>query len=251
MMSPRRAFGLALKALGAADPSVVALDADVKNSTYALDFAETYPDRYFEARIAEQNMILAAAGLSSGGMVPFASTFGRFLERALDQIEMAIVGGANIKLVGTHVGVTLASDGPSQMALADITFMRAFLHSTDHRGNPAITVPDYVERISERSLRPVGRRDGAVQVTGHNVSPERVAQTLQTVEGVVDAAVRLHANGRLKAFIVLKEDYDPAQLSSRIEQAMVIYLADHERPKSFRFGPALPRNAMGKLEDWP
>jgi acyl-coenzyme A synthetase/AMP-(fatty) acid ligase len=71
------------------------------------------------------------------------------------------------------------------------------------------------------------------------------------VEGVVDAAVRLHANGRLKAFIVLKEDYDPAQLSSRIEQAMVIYLADHERPKSFRFGPALPRNAMGKLEDWP
>jgi transketolase len=140
MMSPRRAFGLALKALGAADPSVVALDADVKNSTYALDFAEAYPDRYFEARIAEQNMISAAAGLSSGGMVPFASTFGRFLERAFDQIEMAIVGGANIKLVGTHVGVTLASDGPSQMALADITFMRAFSHSTDHRGNPAITV---------------------------------------------------------------------------------------------------------------
>lgn len=140
MMSPRRAFGLALKALGAADPSVVALDADVKNSTYALDFAEAYPDRYFEARIAEQNMISAAAGLSSGGMLPFASTFGRFLERAFDQIEMAIVGGANIKLVGTHVGVTLASDGPSQMALADITFMRAFSHSTDHRGNPAITV---------------------------------------------------------------------------------------------------------------
>jgi acyl-coenzyme A synthetase/AMP-(fatty) acid ligase len=112
-------------------------------------------------------------------------------------------------------------------------------------------LPDYVERISERSLRPVGRRDGAVQVAGHNVSPERVARTLQTVEGVVDAAVRLHANGRLKAFVVLEEDCDAAQLSSRIEQAMVIHLADHERPKSFRFGPALPRNAMEKLEDWP
>jgi transketolase len=140
MMSPRRAFGLALKALGAADQNVVALDADVKNSTYALDFAEAYPDRYFEARIAEQNMISAAAGLSSGGMIPFASTFGRFLERAFDQIEMAIIGGANLKLVGTHAGVTLASDGPSQMALADVAFMRAFAHSTDCRGNPAITI---------------------------------------------------------------------------------------------------------------
>lgn len=76
-MSPRRAYGLALKALGAARPRVVALDADVKNSTYAQDFVQAYPDRYFEARIAEQNMVSVAAGLSSGGKIPFASTFGR------------------------------------------------------------------------------------------------------------------------------------------------------------------------------
>ncbi|WP_424629630.1 transketolase [Bradyrhizobium sp. SYSU BS000235] len=152
VLSPRRAFGLALEALGAAYPNVAALDADVKNSTYALDFAEAYPDRYFEARIAEQNMISVAAGLSSGGMIPFASTFGRFLERAFDQIEMAIVGGANLKLVGTHVGVTLASDGPSQMALADIAFMRAFAHSTDHRGNPAVTVLTPSDAVSTYSL---------------------------------------------------------------------------------------------------
>ena len=139
-VSPRRAYGLALKALGAANPQVVALDADVKNSTYADAFAKAYPERYFEARIAEQNMVSAAAGLASGGKVPFASTFGRFLERAFDQIEMAIVGGAEIKLVGSHVGVTLASDGPSQMALADVAFMRAFSHVTDRRGRPAITV---------------------------------------------------------------------------------------------------------------
>jgi transketolase len=151
-MSPRRAFGLALKALGAADPSVVALDADVKNSTYALDFAKAYPDRYFEARIAEQNMISAAAGMASGGMIPFASTFGRFLERAFDQIEMAIVGGANLKLIGTHVGVTLASDGPSQMALADISFMRSFAHSVDSRGNPAITVLTPSDAVSAYAL---------------------------------------------------------------------------------------------------
>ena len=152
MMSPRRAFGLALKALGSADPTVMALDADVKNSTYALDFAEAFPDRYFEARIAEQNMISAAAGMSSGGMLAFASTFGRFLERAFDQIEMAIVGGANLKLVGTHVGVTLASDGPSQMALADVSFMRAFAHSTDSRGNPAITVLTPSDAVSAYGL---------------------------------------------------------------------------------------------------
>jgi transketolase len=140
VLSPRRAYGLALKALGAANPAVVALDADVKNSTYALDFALAFPDRYFEARIAEQNMVSAAAGLSSAGKLAFVSTFGRFLERACDQIEMALIGGANLKLDGSHVGVTLAADGPSQMALADVAFMRAFTHVRDHRGNPALTV---------------------------------------------------------------------------------------------------------------
>ena len=140
MIAPRRAYGVALKALGDADPAVVALDADVKNSTYAQDFALAFPDRFFEARIAEQNMVSVAAGLSSGGKIPFASTFGRFLERAFDQVEMGVIGGANLKLVGSHVGVTLASDGPSQMALADVAFLRAFAHVRDARGNPAITV---------------------------------------------------------------------------------------------------------------
>jgi transketolase len=97
-------------------------------------------------------MISAAAGLASGGKVAFASTFGRFLERAFDQIEMAIIGGANLKLVGTHVGVTLASDGPSQMALADMSFMRAFAHIQDSRGNPAITVLTPSDAVSAYAL---------------------------------------------------------------------------------------------------
>jgi len=150
--APRRAYGLALKALGAANPRVVALDADVKNSTYALDFAQAYPDRYFEARIAEQNMVSAAAGLASGRKIPFVSTFGRFLERAFDQIEMAIIGGADIKLVGSHVGVTLASDGPSQMALADVAFARTFAHVRDARGNPALTVLTPSDAVSAYNL---------------------------------------------------------------------------------------------------
>jgi transketolase len=152
VLSPRRAYGLALKALGAANPAVVALDADVKNSTYALEFALAFPDRYFEARIAEQNMVSAAVGLWSGRKLPFVSTFGRFLERACDQIEMALISGANLKLDGSHVGVTLAADGPSQMALADVAFMRTFAHVRDHRGNPALTVLTPSDAISAYAL---------------------------------------------------------------------------------------------------
>ncbi len=152
-LSPRRAYGLALMALGAADPRVVALDADVKNSTYALEFAKAHPDRYFEARIAEQNMISAAAGLSAGGKVPFVSTFGRFLERGFDQIEMAIIGGANLKLVGTHVGVTLAADGPSQNGAGGRgVYIAAFAHVRDSRGNPAATVLTPGDAVSAYQL---------------------------------------------------------------------------------------------------
>lgn len=118
------------------------------------------------------------------------------------------------------------------------------------RAGRSCDLPDHIERVGERAVRPIGRRDGAVQVAGHNVWPERVARTLRTVDGIADAAVRLHANGRLKAFVVLDRDRAPAEVSAKIEQAVVTHLTDPERPKSFRFGPALPRNAMGKLEDW-
>ena len=151
-LSPRRAYGLALKALGAANPRIVALDGDVKNSTYAEDFAKAHPERYFEGRIAEQNMVSAAAGLAAAGKIAFASTFGRFMERAFDQVEMAIISGLPIKLVGTHIGVTLAADGPSQMALADVGFMRALAHTDDYRGNPAMTVLTPSDAVSAYNL---------------------------------------------------------------------------------------------------
>jgi transketolase len=151
-LSPRRAYGLALKALGSANARVVALDGDVKNSTYAEDFAKAFPERYFEGRIAEQNMVSAAAGLSAAGKIAFVSTFGRFMERAFDEIEMAVIGGLPIKLVGTHVGVTLAADGPSQMALADVAFMRALAHADDYRGNAAMTVLTPSDPVSAYNL---------------------------------------------------------------------------------------------------
>jgi transketolase len=151
-LSPRRAYGMALKALGDADPGIVALDGDVKNSTYAEYFANAHPHHYFEGRIAEQNMVSTAAGLAAAGKIPFVSTFGRFMERAFDQVEMAVIGGANIKLVGTHVGVTLAADGPSQMALGDVAFMRAIAHAKDHRNNPAMTVLTPSDAVSAYNM---------------------------------------------------------------------------------------------------
>ena len=139
MLSTRRAYGAALNVMGA-DDRIVALDGDVKNSTFALWFATNHPDRYFEARIAEQNMVSAAVGLAAAGKVPFVSSFGKFLTRAYDQIEMAAISSANIKLSGSHCGVSLAADGPSQMALSDLGFFRGLAHSHRSDGDPACRI---------------------------------------------------------------------------------------------------------------
>ena len=111
--------------IGAVDPRIVALDGDTKNSTFSERFLKSYPDRFFEGFIAEQNMVGTAVGLASRGKVPFASTFACFLERACDQIRMGAISMANIKLVGSHAGVSIGEDGPSQMALEDIAMFRA------------------------------------------------------------------------------------------------------------------------------
>jgi transketolase len=135
----RRAYGAALLSIGA-DPRIVATDGDVKNSTFAEFFAKQFPERFFEARIAEQNMVTMAVGLAAAGKIPFASTFGKFFARAFDQIEMAAITNANIKLVGSHVGVSLAADGPSQMAVSDLAFLRAFAHAKRVDGAPACRI---------------------------------------------------------------------------------------------------------------
>ena len=141
-LATRRAYGVALRALGRANGEVVALDADVKNSTFAEDFAkdEELAGRFFECRIAEQNMVSVAVGLSAAGRVPFVSTFAKFVTRAYDQVEMAVNSGANLKIVGSHAGVTLAADGPSQMSLPDVAWFRSFSLMTGPRGGPGFYV---------------------------------------------------------------------------------------------------------------
>jgi transketolase len=129
-VATRKAYGDALVALGAADPKVVALDGEVKNSTFALEFATAYPDRYFEMYIAEQQMVAAATGLAVRGYKPFASTFAAFFTRAYDFIRMGAISGKDVRLAGSHAGVEIGADGPSQMALEDLAMMRAVHGST-------------------------------------------------------------------------------------------------------------------------
>lgn len=138
----RRAYGIALKALGHAVKNVVVLDADVKNSTFAIDFYNDLElqNRFFECRIAEQNMVSTAAGLSAAGKIPFLSSFAKFITRAYDQLEMAVNSGANFKVIGSHAGVSLAADGPSQMSLPDVAWFRSFSTIKNHKGNPAMYV---------------------------------------------------------------------------------------------------------------
>jgi transketolase len=128
-VATRGAYGDALAWLGSIDERVVALDGEVGNSTYAERFAAKHPERFFEMYIAEQQMVAAAVGMQTRGWRPFASSFGAFLSRAYDFIRMAAISDADIKLCGSHVGVSIGPDGPSQMALEDIAAFRAVLGS--------------------------------------------------------------------------------------------------------------------------
>jgi transketolase len=124
-VATREAFGEALAQLGEVNPLVVGLDADVKNSTFTDKFGKRFPERFFENFIAEQNMVGSAAGLAACGKIPFAATFACFLTRAYDFIRMAAISQSNIKLMGSHVGVSIGEDGPSQMGLEDLAMMAA------------------------------------------------------------------------------------------------------------------------------
>ncbi|MEK7597764.1 MAG: transketolase [Patescibacteria group bacterium] len=130
MIATRLVYGNALLALGDVNDKIVALDAEMSNSTYSEKFAKKFPERYFEMFIAEQNMITTALGMAKLGFIPFASTFAAFLTRGFDQLRMAQYSAPNLKIVGSHCGVSIGPDGPSQMGLEDISMFRSILNST-------------------------------------------------------------------------------------------------------------------------
>lgn len=158
-VATREAYGNALAALGGSNVLVVALDGDTKNSTFSEKFMKAHPERFFECFIAEQNMVGAAVGLAAVGKIPFASTFAAFLTRAYDQIRMAAISQANIKLCGSHAGVSIGEDGPSQMGLEDIAMMRAI------EGTTVLYPADAV--ATEHAVRIAAAQPGIVYIRTH------------------------------------------------------------------------------------
>ena len=125
LVATREAYGTGLKNLAAVNPKVYAVDGDVKNSTFSETLQKAYPDRLIQGYIAEQNLVSVAVGMAAQGLVPFVDTFACFLSRGYDQVRMAAISRSNINLCGSHCGVSIGEDGPSQMALEDLASFRA------------------------------------------------------------------------------------------------------------------------------
>lgn len=150
-IATREVYGKTLAELGRNDPTIYALDGDVKNSTFSEDFLKVYPERFIECFIAEQNMVGVACGLSRLGMKPFVSTFAAFLTRAADQIRMAALSHATIHFVGSHVGVSIGEDGPSQMGLEDIALFGTLPESVVLQPSDGVSATKLLEKMATQS----------------------------------------------------------------------------------------------------
>jgi len=148
-VATRKAYGNALVRIFPQFPNIVSLDGEVSNSTYSEIFKEAYPERFFEMYIAEQNMVGAALGLSCRGKIPFVSTFAAFFTRAFDQIRMSQYSDPNIKFVGSHGGVSIGEDGPSQMGLEDIAIFRTLLDGVVLHPSDAVSTEKLVEESAK------------------------------------------------------------------------------------------------------
>jgi transketolase len=210
-VATREAYGAALTRIGEVDPRIVAMDGDTKNSTYSEKFFKKFPDRFTECFIAEQNMVGVATGFGARGKVPFASTFATFFTRAYDQIRVAGISQANLKLVGSHVGVSIGEDGPSQMALEDIAMMRAIAGSMVLYPSDAVSTEKLLEQMAQvrgicflRTSRPktpvIYGNDEKFPIGGAKV----VRQNAGDKVTVVAAGVTLHE--ALKAADILKAE---------------------------------------------
>jgi transketolase len=198
-VATRKAYGEALAALGGADGEVVALDGEVSNSTYSEIFRDAHPDRFFEMYIAEQQMIAAAVGLQVLGWKPFASTFAAFMSRAYDFIRMAAISRATIKLCGSHAGVSIGEDGPSQMALEDLAAFRAVHGSTvlyPCDGNQTTKLVRAMADIDGISFLRTTRADTAVLYEPDDEFPVGGSRTVRSSDDddvtIVAAGITLH-----------------------------------------------------------
>jgi len=208
-VATRKAYGEALAALGKARGDVVAMDGEVSNSTFAEIFKDAVPERYFEMFIAEQQMVATAVGMQVTGWRPFASTFAAFISRAYDFVRMSAISRANYSLSGSHAGVSIGEDGPSQMGLEDIAALRAVhgstvLHPCD-ANQTAKLVPEMADRegiVYLRTLRPntpvIYDADDEFEIGG--------SRTLRDGEDVTLVAAGITVHEALKAADALAEE---------------------------------------------
>ncbi|HEY8171049.1 MAG TPA: transketolase [Candidatus Limnocylindria bacterium] len=195
----RKAFGDALLALGRARGDVVALDGEVGNSTYTEEFADALPDRFFQVYIAEQQMVATAVGLQVRGWKPFAATFAAFLSRAYDFVRMAAISRANIALAGSHAGVSIGEDGPSQMALEDLASLRAIHGSTvlypSDANQAAALVPQMADREGIVYMRTTREKTPVIYAPGeefHIGGSRVVRETDDDAVTIIGAGITLH-----------------------------------------------------------
>ncbi len=216
-IATREAYGFALKRLGAVNPHIVAISGDVKNSTFSEIFGDAFPDHFYQGYIAEQNLVSAGVGLAARGKVPFLDTFACFLARAYDQVRMAAISRANINLCGSHCGVSIGEDGPSQMALEDIAIFRAVHSSSVFYPSDAVSTERLTEIMARReginylrTSRPkmpiLYSKDEKFPVPGFKV----LRQSAQDKATVIGAGVTLHE--ALKAADQLKSEGIPIRV---------------------------------------
>ncbi len=208
-VATREAYGNALLRIGEVDNRIVALDGDTKNSTFSEKFFKKAPDRSFECFIAEQNMVGVSAGLSARGKLPFASTFACFFTRAYDHIRVAGISQGNVKLTGSHVGVSIGEDGPSQMGLEDLAMMRAVVGSTVLYPADAVSAEKLVEQMALtkgvcylRTSRPktavIYNNDEAFPVGGAKVLRQNAGDKVTVIAAGVTLYEALKAADTLK-----------------------------------------------------
>ena len=263
----RRAYGNALLNLGKINETVVALDGDVKNSTYAEDFFKSFPKRSFQSYIAEQNMVGMSIGMSAKGYLPFLATFSAFLTRAHDQIRMSAYSFSNIKFAGSHSGVSIGADGPSQMGLEDLSIFRpipgcAVLYPCD-----AYSTEACVESMAKHKGLAYIRttRPATSLIYGQNdkfpIGGSKVLRKSQSdVATVIGAGLTVHE--ALKAYDELKgerisvriidaysvEPIDRDNISKEVEKAgkKVVVVEDHFQNGGL--GDAVAQALSGKAE---
>jgi transketolase len=208
-VSTRKAYGEALAALGGEQGDIVALDGEVSNSTFAEIFRDAHPDRFFEMYIAEQQMVAAAVGLQVLGWKPFCSTFAAFLSRAYDFVRMAAVSRATLKLCGSHAGVSIGEDGPSQMGLEDLAEFRAINGSTvlyPCDGNQTAKLVRAMADLDGISYLRTTRSDTAVLYGPDDEFPVGGSRTLREGDDVALVAAGITVHEALQAADALADD---------------------------------------------